>query len=158
MNQSMNQSIDLSINQSMDCYIFGHFSFKEEEAKKHKTVERKTSHPKNGVDYCDVSTDDEAGPSTSTSNKKHFDDGNKKNLSSDRMEFSEDDGALPELVDLFTGKTFLLYGTLDSVMRRTLTRYLTAYDGAISEYMDENVDFVVTDDKWDDNFDEVMCV
>lgn len=64
-----------------------------------------------------------------------------------------DDSSLPDLPDFFTDKWFFFYGDMDPAEQRLLTRYIAAYNGEISEYMSQKVNFVITDKKWDQNFD-----
>lgn len=61
-----------------------------------------------------------------------------------------------ELPDFFRGKSFFLYGKFPPAGRRTLVRYITAYDGLIMDYMEGGVSYVVTDESWDDNFDQAL--
>ncbi|XP_031554129.1 DNA repair protein XRCC1-like [Actinia tenebrosa] len=63
---------------------------------------------------------------------------------------------LPELPDFLSHKHFLLYGEMDQPTRRSLIRYITAYNGILEEYMNDTVDFVVTDEKWDQNFEDAL--
>lgn len=63
---------------------------------------------------------------------------------------------LPSLPDFFSHKHFLLYGEIESTTRRLLIRYITAYNGTVEEYMSDNVDFVITNEDWDGNFDEAL--
>ncbi|XP_072106820.1 DNA repair protein XRCC1 isoform X3 [Mobula birostris] len=63
---------------------------------------------------------------------------------------------IPELPDLFMGKHFLLYGEFPNNERRLLTRYITAFNGLLEDYMSESVNFVVTAEDWDDRFDEAL--
>lgn len=86
----------------------------------------------------------------------------KKALSSDvtKMEVDDDDdndSGLPELPDFFTDKNFFLYGDFSVSERRLLTRYITAYDGEMENYMSEKTNYVLTYSKWDDNFDEALA-
>ncbi|CAB4018310.1 Hypothetical predicted protein [Paramuricea clavata] len=62
---------------------------------------------------------------------------------------------LINLPDFFSKMTFFLYGEFDSEERRMLIRYITAYDGELEEYMSDTVKYVITNENWDDNFDEV---
>ena len=39
--------------------------------------------------------------------------------------------SLPELPSFFKGKTFFLYGTFEPAQRRTMFRFITAYDGYV---------------------------
>ncbi|XP_041032583.1 DNA repair protein XRCC1-like [Carcharodon carcharias] len=63
---------------------------------------------------------------------------------------------IPELPDLFLGKHFLLYGEFPNDEHRILTRYITAFNGALEEYMNDAVNYVVTAEEWDDRFDEAL--
>ncbi|XP_069796175.1 DNA repair protein XRCC1 isoform X3 [Narcine bancroftii] len=63
---------------------------------------------------------------------------------------------IPELPDLFQGKHFLLYGEFPGSEHRLLTRYITAFNGSLEDYMSESVNFVVTAEDWDDRFDEAL--
>uniref|UniRef100_UPI003590248F DNA repair protein XRCC1 n=1 Tax=Myxine glutinosa TaxID=7769 RepID=UPI003590248F len=64
--------------------------------------------------------------------------------------------SIPELPDFFTGKRFLLYGTFPGNEGRMLYRYITAFNGMTEEYMNENVNFVISAQPWDDNFYEAL--
>ncbi|GCC41566.1 hypothetical protein chiPu_0025764, partial [Chiloscyllium punctatum] len=35
-----------------------------------------------------------------------------------------------------------------------LSRYITAFNGALEEYMNDSVNYVITAEEWDDRFDE----
>lgn len=63
---------------------------------------------------------------------------------------------LPELPDLFTGRSFLLYGDFPEDERRALTRYIVGHDGDLKEKLDDSVKFVVTKSDWSDYFDEAL--
>ncbi|XP_074633138.1 DNA repair protein XRCC1-like [Acropora palmata] len=69
---------------------------------------------------------------------------------------SGSDGELPLLPDFFSHKHFLLYGEIGAKTRRLLIRYITAYNGTLEEYMSDSVEFVITNEDWDQNFDEAL--
>lgn len=69
---------------------------------------------------------------------------------------SGSDGELPLLPDFFSHKHFMLYGEIGSKTRRLLIRYITAYNGTLEEYMSDSVEFVITNENWDQNFDEAL--
>lgn len=91
-----------------------------------------------GEDIYGGTTDDEQG----------------KAESADEVISSSED--LPLLPDFFSHKHFMLYGEIDGKTRRLLIRYITAYNGTIEDYMNDNVDFVITNEDWDKNFDEAL--
>ncbi|RUS76889.1 hypothetical protein EGW08_015358 [Elysia chlorotica] len=66
------------------------------------------------------------------------------------------DSGLPDLPDFFSDKHFFFYGDFDSAERRLLTRYVAAYNGEEEDYMSKRVNYVVTAQKWDDNFEEAL--
>ncbi|XP_063448553.1 DNA repair protein XRCC1-like isoform X1 [Mytilus trossulus] len=66
------------------------------------------------------------------------------------------DSGFPELPDFFRKKHFLLYGDYNERTRRSMVRYITAYDGELEDYMSEKVNFVVTNSEWDQNFDDAL--
>ncbi|KAM4704072.1 DNA repair protein XRCC1 isoform 2-T2 [Rhinophrynus dorsalis] len=74
----------------------------------------------------------------------------------DVEEEAELDLPIPELPDLFVGKRFFLYGEFPATERRTLQRYITAFNGELEEYMSERVQFVITSQDWDDSFEEAL--
>ncbi|OWF35609.1 DNA repair protein XRCC1 [Mizuhopecten yessoensis] len=77
-----------------------------------------------------------------------------------KMEEEEDDSndsGLPELPDFFTNKNFFLYGDFSVSERRLLIRYITAYNGELENYMSDQTNYVLTYNKWDDNFDEALA-
>ncbi|KAI6661614.1 DNA repair protein XRCC1-like [Oopsacas minuta] len=49
-----------------------------------------------------------------------------------------------------------VYGDFTEVEHKTMTRYVIAYGGHISEYMSENVTHVISATAWDDNFDTAL--
>uniref|UniRef100_A0A2P2I6X7 DNA repair protein XRCC1 n=1 Tax=Hirondellea gigas TaxID=1518452 RepID=A0A2P2I6X7_9CRUS len=61
---------------------------------------------------------------------------------------------LPPLLSCFTGKIFFLFDNPQHAY--SLRRYITAYDGQVSDYMDNSVQFVVTDKVWQTSFDEAL--
>ncbi|KAJ1073001.1 hypothetical protein K5549_015144 [Capra hircus] len=70
---------------------------------------------------------------------------------------------IPELPDFFQGKRFFLYGEFPGDERRTLSRYVTAFNGSVSrgrreleDYMSERVQFVITAQEWDPSFEEAL--
>lgn len=77
----------------------------------------------------------------------------KKESADDVTSGSED---LPSLPDFFSHKHFMLYGEIESKTRRLLIRYITAYNGTVEDYMSDTVDFVITNENWDKNFDEAL--
>ncbi|KAM8927806.1 DNA repair protein XRCC1 [Pelodytes ibericus] len=74
----------------------------------------------------------------------------------DVEEAPEQDCPIPELPDLFIGKRFFLYGEFPTAERRTLQRYITAFNGELEEYMNEKVQFVITLQEWDDSFEDAL--
>ncbi|XP_029647622.1 DNA repair protein XRCC1 isoform X1 [Octopus sinensis] len=69
---------------------------------------------------------------------------------------SDSDSELPILPDFFSDKHFFLYGNFNESDRHELTRYIIAYNGEVEDYMNDDVNFVVTSEQWDDNFDEAL--
>lgn len=69
---------------------------------------------------------------------------------------SEADLPIPELPDFFQGKHFFLYGEFPGDERRKLIRYVTAFNGELEDYMSERVQFVITAQEWDPNFEEAL--
>ncbi|XP_060076028.1 DNA repair protein XRCC1-like [Ylistrum balloti] len=100
------------------------------------------------VDNYGDSTDNDDEPSKKTTHNK---------VSKMEVEDDDDDSGLPELPDLFTNKNFFLYGDFSVSERRLIVRYITAYNGELENYMCDKVNFVVTYNKWDDNFDEALA-
>uniref|UniRef100_A0A8C5RAL0 DNA repair protein XRCC1 n=1 Tax=Leptobrachium leishanense TaxID=445787 RepID=A0A8C5RAL0_9ANUR len=74
----------------------------------------------------------------------------------DVEEEAELDLPIPELPDLFTGRHFFLYGEFPPIERRTLQRYITAFNGELEEYMCDKVQFVITSQEWDDSFEDAL--
>ncbi|XP_037073242.1 DNA repair protein XRCC1-like [Pollicipes pollicipes] len=64
---------------------------------------------------------------------------------------------VPELPDFLLGKTFLLYGqTMSTETRRRAGRYITAFGGKLEQYFGDGINYVITSDVWDGNFDEAL--
>ncbi|KAM9431813.1 DNA repair protein XRCC1 isoform 1-T4 [Clarias gariepinus] len=68
----------------------------------------------------------------------------------------EEDKPIPELPDFLTGKRFYLYGKFPENQRRLLLRYIVAFNGAVEDYMNEKVQFVITSQGWDDSFEDAL--
>lgn len=68
----------------------------------------------------------------------------------------EEDKPIPELPDFLTGKRFYLYGKFPENQRRLLQRYIIAFNGAVEDYMNEKVQFVITSQGWDDTFEDAL--
>lgn len=60
----------------------------------------------------------------------------------------------PELPNFFEDKHFLIYGSIDTRDRRLLQRYITAYGGTLLDYMGPQANYVISNEDWDENFDE----
>uniref|UniRef100_A0A0B7A2I6 BRCT domain-containing protein n=1 Tax=Arion vulgaris TaxID=1028688 RepID=A0A0B7A2I6_9EUPU len=42
------------------------------------------------------------------------------------------------------------------MQQRLLTRYIAAFNGEVEDYMNQKVNFVVTKQHWDDNFNQAV--
>ncbi|XP_075262849.1 DNA repair protein XRCC1-like [Convolutriloba macropyga] len=67
-----------------------------------------------------------------------------------------DEMELPPLPDFFRRRKFMLFGSFDSEMRRIMKRLIVAYNGILLEYMGEDVNYIVTNERWSDKFDQVL--
>ncbi|KAK6173680.1 hypothetical protein SNE40_017088 [Patella caerulea] len=128
-----------------------------EKIKKHKAeAESKAAVKKESdADLYGGSTDEDEPMDTSVSKVKTSPKPMKTAVPYDEEEGSDDSG-LPELPDFFTNKTFFLYGEFSDTDKRLLTRYITAYNGELADYMNNDVTYVITNNKWDDNFDDAL--
>ncbi|KAG7154615.1 DNA repair protein XRCC1-like isoform X2 [Homarus americanus] len=63
---------------------------------------------------------------------------------------------LPSLGDFLKGKYFYIYGKLAEEKKQLLRRYIIAFKGELEDYMSEKVQIVITEDRWDKNFDEAL--
>ncbi|XP_077432235.1 DNA repair protein XRCC1 [Vanacampus margaritifer] len=68
----------------------------------------------------------------------------------------EQDHPIPDLPDYLNGKHFFLYGKFPNNERRLLTRYITAFNGVLEDYMSDTVHFVVTGEGWHDSFEDAL--
>lgn len=68
----------------------------------------------------------------------------------------EEKRSLIDLPEFFSKLNFFLYGTFTAADRRLIVRYITAYAGTISDYMNEKVTHVLTNGPWDTNFDQAL--
>ena len=65
---------------------------------------------------------------------------------------------VPELPDFLRGRTFLLYGdAMSSEERRQAARAVTAFGGKLEQYFGDAVQYVITADAWDGNFDDAAA-
>ncbi|XP_048772083.2 DNA repair protein XRCC1-like isoform X2 [Ostrea edulis] len=121
----------------------------EDELEKMKV--KLASESKQSDPYSDSTDEDE--PSKKSSNSQpSTSHQSKANTTAD----DSDDSGLPELPEYFTDKHFFLYGDYPTGERRLMTRYITAYDGEIEEYMNDKVHYVITNSEWDKNFDDAL--
>ena len=81
-------------------------------------------------------------------------DQSKENIPMDVSENS--DGELPPLPSFFSKKCFFLYGKVDPALRRSLFRFIIAYDGTLEDYMGDKITHVITNEGWDENFDDAL--
>ncbi|CAL1529946.1 unnamed protein product [Lymnaea stagnalis] len=86
-------------------------------------------------------------------NSTDDDDDEKTTKSLTVTDTENDDTGLPDLPDFFADKVIFFYGDMDPAEQRLLTRYIAAYNGEISDYMSQKVNYVITAKKWDENFD-----
>ncbi|XP_076106258.1 DNA repair protein XRCC1-like isoform X2 [Mytilus galloprovincialis] len=133
----------------------------EEEVRR---VKAEIDNPKGSVkkdddDPYNASTDEEAPSSSKKESpiKNGAQSSSKKESPSKNGAVDDgNDSGFPELPDFFRKKHFLLYGEYNERTRRSMVRYITAYDGELEDYMSDKVNFVVTNSEWDQNFDDAL--
>ncbi|CAE1330701.1 XRCC1 [Acanthosepion pharaonis] len=125
----------------------------DDEVRRIKEADAKKKSP--GKNYDSVPSSSSLGDSTLPLEQSMNED-DAYDIATDVDEDSGSDGELPELPDFLAGKHFFLYGELSEKERHNLTRYIVAYNGELEDYMNEKVDFVITAEPWDDNFDEAL--
>ncbi|XP_041471130.1 DNA repair protein XRCC1-like [Lytechinus variegatus] len=79
-----------------------------------------------------------------------------KGGSPDKKGQSSSDGDIPDLPDFFSSKRFFLFGKFDKEERRQINRFIIAFNGVIENYMNEKVNYVITNSSWDKNFEEAL--
>ena len=52
-------------------------------------------------------------------------------------------------------KQFYIYGSFDAKKRKLLERGIIAFAGEIQNYMNDKIDYVITDKEWNDEFKQV---
>lgn len=62
----------------------------------------------------------------------------------------------PELPDFFHKKVFFLYGSFSDLKRKHIKRCIIAAGGQESQYMNSKVDLIITDEKWNKDFDGAL--
>ena len=60
--------------------------------------------------------------------------------------------------EYFSGLNFFMYGTFSGELRKSIIRGIVAAGGKVKDYMQSEVDFVVTLSEWDDNFKDARNV
>ena len=60
--------------------------------------------------------------------------------------------------EYFSGLNFFMYGTFSGELRKSIIRGIVAGGGKVKDYMQSEVDFVVTLSEWDDNFKDARNV
>ncbi|GAB6024267.1 X-ray repair complementing defective repair in Chinese hamster cells 1 [Chamberlinius hualienensis] len=103
-----------------------------------------------------TSSEDEYGGSTDVDEEEVRNNYDSDTDVEEEVAASEVRGSLPELPDYFRGQMFFFYGEFDEVERRLLTRYITAFNGRLSQYMSQKVDYVITNSSWDEHFDDAL--
>ena len=73
------------------------------------------------------------------------------------QEKSVDQEGLPLLPNFLDGKRFFMFGELTDDERRQGCRYIEAFGGKLEQYMGPTVTHVLTNSKWDDNFDKALA-
>ncbi|CAG2197342.1 XRCC1 [Mytilus edulis] len=129
-----------------------------------RRVKAEIDNPKGSVkkdddDPYNASTDEEAPSSSKKESPIKNGAPSSSKKESPRKNGAVDDGndsGFPELPDFFRKKHFLLYGEYNERTRRSMVRYITAYDGELEDYMSDKVNFVVTNSEWDQNFDDAL--
>eukprot|EP00794_Sanderia_malayensis_P011119 gene11119-12289_t len=104
----------------------------------------------------DANDEDPYGGSTDNESDSEAAKPEAKPTGENPVEAKLSDDELPELPDYFKEKHFLLYGDFNPKDQRLLNRYITAYNGVVENYMNDNVSFVISNANWDVNFDEAL--
>ena len=76
----------------------------------------------------------------------------------DDMELSQSTADLdfPQLPDFFHKKVFFLYGSFSDSKRKHIKRCIIAAGGKESQYMNSKVDLIITDERWNKDFDGAL--
>jgi len=102
--------------------------------------------------------DDEYGGSTEDeSDNDRKDDHAASEPSKDQNKCEAVLSNLPPLPNYFNRESFLIYGDFEPTERRRLVRYITAYNGVVCDYMNDNIKYVISDKEWDGTFDETAA-
>ena len=85
---------------------------------------------------------------------------NKKlSVASDKTEINSDSDASMqndwELPDFFDGKNFFIIGNFDSEKRKLLERTIIGFAGNLENYMNDKIDYVISNKSWNDEFKKV---
>ncbi|CAF0879575.1 unnamed protein product [Brachionus calyciflorus] len=131
---------------------------KEREMLKHKNKEQSKTESKSkkkGIKYDDSDEDDE------TENKKNVKK-LKKNTSSSsaktdiNSDMENDAEKKWELPNFFDDKKFFIHGDFDSKERKSLAKIVYAYGGEVNDYMSDDITYVISDKKWNKEFQESL--
>ncbi|XP_045611538.2 DNA repair protein XRCC1 [Procambarus clarkii] len=63
---------------------------------------------------------------------------------------------LPTIGEYLKGKCLFVHGKMAEEKKKLLQRYIIAFNGDLADYMSDKVQFVITEDTWDENFDEAL--
>ena len=71
----------------------------------------------------------------------------------ENIDENDENVELPKLPEFFAEKSFFLYGSFTSEsIRKSIIRGIVAGGGKVSNYMQADVDYVITSSDWDSNF------
>ena len=76
----------------------------------------------------------------------------------DEIDDSNEKNGESLLPEYFSGLNFFMYGTFSGELRKSIIRGIVAGGGKVKDYMQSEVDFVVTLSEWDDNFKDARNV
>ncbi|PVD27783.1 hypothetical protein C0Q70_12956 [Pomacea canaliculata] len=125
----------------------------------HRTLAATVPVGDNEESAATVSVDDDSKPATSDTvpiDDFAEDSEKRKGTVSVKEENDESDSGLPDLPDFFENMHFFFYGNFDPQERRLLARYIAAYNGVLEDYMNKRVKYIITCERWDDNFEEAL--
>ena len=76
----------------------------------------------------------------------------------DEIDDSNEKNGESLLPEYFSGLNFFMYGTFSSELRKSIIRGIVAGGGKVKNYMQSDVDYVVTLSDWDSNFKDARNV
>lgn len=138
-------------------------AYKKKKEKELSSKKKTTDRPLSDIKNSDNKKKDEK-PAKKSSLKKTESNRTEANSDLDGMKSNDEDERKKEnqeenddngweLPTFFSDMSFYIYGGFDEKQVKNVSRLIVAFDGKVSQYMNDDIEYVITDKKWCDEFE-----